>query len=269
MDTESVVGVPAPVIGMVHLPALPGAPKYAGDRDAIHDRVRRDANALASGGVDAVLIENFGDAPFYPGSVPEHVVAEMTALTGTVRDAVDLPLGVNVLRNDGSAAVAIAGAVGAAFVRVNVHTGARVTDQGVIEGLAHETLRLRDRIDADVAILADIDVKHSAPLTQSGDRESVAELVERGLADGVIVSGSRTGGPTDPDAVRRVVEAVEARELGAPVFVGSGVTETTVPTLLDIADGAIVGTALKEDGETSNPVDPARVESLVAAADTR
>jgi membrane complex biogenesis BtpA family protein len=270
MDTRERFGAETPVVGMVHLPPLPDAPRYDREagREALHDAARRDAERLATGGVDAVMVENFGDAPFYPDDVPETVVAELTALARTVREAADLPVGVNVLRNDGPAAVAVAAAARAAFVRVNVHVGARVADQGVLEGRAHETARLRERIDADVAVLADVDVKHSAPLA-SGDwqAESVAESVERGLADGVVVTGARTGRATPLDAVERAVERRDALGLSTPVFVGSGVTVETVGDLLAVADGAVVGTALKEGGDVGAPVSVERVERLVAAAD--
>jgi hypothetical protein len=254
---------------MVHLPPLPGAPRY--DREAGREHVRevarRDAARLAEGGVDAVMVENFGDAPFYPEDVPTHVVAELTALARTVREASGLPTGVNVLRNDGAAAVAAAAAAGGAFVRVNVHTGARVADQGILEGRAHETTRLRERINADVALLADVDVKHSAPLAGEYEAESLADSTERGLADGVVVTGRRTGRPTPIEDVREAVTRREELDTGTPVFVGSGVSAETVGDLLSVADGAIVGTALKEGGETAAPVDVERVERLVAAAD--
>ncbi len=254
---------------MVHLPSLPGAPGFDGDRGAIRRRVRADARALADGGVDGLIVENFGDAPFHPDDVPEHVVASMTDLTGLVRREVDCRVGVNVLRNDATAAVSVAAAAGADFVRVNVHTGARVTDQGVIEGRANETLRLRDRLDADVSILADTGVKHSAPLGgASGERgvagDGVDDLVDRGLADGVIVSGPRTGEAVETDRLEAVAE--RCAERGVPLYVGSGVTPETAPELLSVADGVIVGTALKRGGETTAPVEEARVRRLVDAA---
>jgi hypothetical protein len=254
----------APVVGMVHLPALPGAPGYGGDRDAIRERALRDAEALASGGADGLLVENYGDAPYYPERVPRHVVAAMTDVAGRVARAVDLPVGVNVLRNDAASALSVAAATGAAFVRVNVHVGARVTDQGIVEGRAHETARLRKRLDADVEILADVGVKHSAAL--GGDRSpaSVAEdAVERGLADGLIVSGDATGRSVDANELRAV--AGVGRRLGVPTFVGSGVTPESAADLLDAADGLVVGTAVKEDGETTAPVEEERVADLVAA----
>jgi len=158
MDIREVLGTRRPIIGMVHLPPLPGAPRDGGDRRSLRERARSDARALAAGGVDAVIVENFGDAPFHPNRVPPITVAAMTDLTRSVKAAIDLPVGVNVLRNDAEAALSIAAATGARFVRVNIHTGARVTDQGVIEGRAHETMRLREELDADVKVLADLDV---------------------------------------------------------------------------------------------------------------
>lgn len=259
-----------PLVGMVHLPALPGSPGYEDhdlDREGIRDRAVGEAEALAAGGMDAVLVENFGDAPFYPDDTPKHVVSDVTAVAGAVTDAVDVPVGVNVLRNDAGAALSVAAAVGAAFVRVNVHVGAAVTDQGVIEGRAHHTLRLRDRIDADVAVLADAGVKHAAPLADRGLATEIGETVERGRADGVVVSGPVTGEATPLERIRSARDAVDGLPSPPPLFVGSGVTPETVGEVLSVADGAIVGTALKEGGETTAPVDRDRVERLVAAAD--
>lgn len=251
------------VIGMVHLPALPGAPGFEGDRGAVRERALADARALDTGGVDAVLVENFGDAPFYPERVPAHVVASMTDLVGRVARTVDVPVGVNVLRNDARAALSVAAATGASFVRVNIHVGARVTDQGVVEGRAHETARLREELHADVSVFADVGVKHSGALGREDVVGEAREAVERGLADGVVVSGAGTGAETDSEDLERV--AALGADLGVPVLVGSGVTPATVRDTLDTADGAIVGTALKENGETTAPVDPERVASLVSA----
>ncbi|GAA0264072.1 BtpA/SgcQ family protein [Halobacterium noricense] len=254
-----------PIVGMVHLDALPGAPGFDGDRAGIREAALRDARRLEAGGVDAILVENFGDAPFYADDVPKHVVASMAALGRDLRRETDLPLGVNVLRNDAEAAIAVAAAADADFVRVNVHTSARLTDQGVVEGRAAETLRLRDRLDADVSILADVDVKHSASLAERPLGEEVAELVERGLADGLVASGSGTGEEASLDHVSDVARARDELDADAPLFVGSGVTRKTVAETLGVADGAIVGTALKEGDETTAPVDESRVRSLVDA----
>jgi uncharacterized protein len=252
------------IVGMVHLSALPGAPGYDGNFDAVRTHALADARALEAGGVDAIMVENFGDTPFYPDDVPKHVVASMTRVATELRRAVDLPLGVNVLRNDAEAALSVATAAGAEFVRVNVHTGTRLTDQGIAEGRAHETLRLRDELDSDVALFADVDVKHSAPLAERPTAELVAEAVERGRADGLVVSGPGTGRPVDADSLESVVSRRDELGVETPVLVGSGTTPENVSGLLDVADGAIVGTALKADGETTNPVDEARVSELVS-----
>jgi membrane complex biogenesis BtpA family protein len=267
LDLAATFGTTRPVVGMVHLLPLPGAPGYHPDRgrEAVLERARTDARALADGGVDGLIVENYGDAPFHAEDVPKHVVAEMTRVATAVRETVDCPVGINVLRNDAAAAVSVAAAVDAAFVRVNVHTGARVTDQGVIEGRAAETIRLRDRIDTDVAVLADVAVKHSAPLGERDLGSAVADAIARGRADGLVVSGPATGSVTDADDLRTVAAARDDTDSDVPLFVGSGVTAETVPDLLSVADGAIVGTAFKEDGETTNPVDPERVAAVVDA----
>ena len=272
MNIESTFGTATPVIGMVHLGPLPGAPKAAADGAAamqsVLDRAVEDVRALERGGVDGVMIENFGDAPFYPDDVPKHTVAATTRAAAAVADATTLPIGINVLRNDAEAAVSVAAAVDAAFVRVNVHTGARVTDQGIVEGRAHETVRLRERLGVNVGIFADTDVKHSAPLTpETYSAESFADTAERGLADAVIASGSGTGAAIDRAALEAVVDERERHGLETPVFIGSGVRPETVTDLLALADGVIVGTALKVEGETTAPVDEARVAALVSRAD--
>jgi uncharacterized protein len=260
-----------PVVGMVHLPALPGAPGYdpaSDSRETIRTRALEDARRLEAGGVDGLVVENFGDAPFYPEDVPKPVVAELTAVAAALTDAVDVPVGVNVLRNDAAAALSVAAATDAAFVRVNVHVGTAATDQGVLEGRAHETLRLRDRIDADVAILADVHVKHATPIGDTDLPQAVLETVERGRADGVVVSGPGTGAETALADVERVAETVAEYGLDVPVFVGSGITAETIEDCLAAgADGTIVGTALKDGGETTNPVSRERVADVVAARD--
>ncbi|AGB37419.1 BtpA/SgcQ family protein [Natronococcus occultus] len=265
----------SPVLGMVHLPALPGAPGYDADggREAIRRRALEDARTLVDGGVDGIVLENFGDAPFYPEDVPTHTVAEMTAIATAVAEAVDVPLGINVLRNDAEAALSVAAAAGAAFVRINVHVGAAATDQGVVAGRAHETLRLRERLDADVDVLADVHVKHATPIGDGDVRRTALETAERGRADGVIVSGSGTGAATPLEDVEAVADVLGGGDGKTSVLVGSGVTPETVGDCLAAgADGVIVGTALKEGGETTNPVSGERVAELVAAAcerDTR
>jgi len=265
MDTEAVFGREAPVVGMVHLPPLPGSPGYGGDRETVRERARIDAATLAEGGCDAVLVENYGDAPYHPESVPTHAVAELGAVVESVARDVDLPHGVNVLRNDAEAALSVAAATGGSFVRVNVHTGTRATDQGLLEGRAHETLRLRDRLDADVAVLADVAVKHSGAVADRSLTRLARETVDRGLADGLVASGAATGEPAADDHLDRVLDGRDDATREVPVFVGSGVTPDNAADLLERADGLVVGTALKRDGETDAPVDRDRTRALLAA----
>jgi membrane complex biogenesis BtpA family protein len=247
---------------MVHLLPLPGAPRWSADLDAVLHRAAADARTLCDGGVDALLVENFGDVPFTGGQVEPVTVAAMTRAVATVRAAVDRPVGVNVLRNDAAAALAVAAATGASFIRVNVHTGGMFTDQGWIEGRAAETLRLRARIAPDVAILADVQVKHAAPPAGVRLRDAARDTWERGLADALIVSGAATGGATDLERVREVRGAVPE----AVVLVGSGVTAETAAATLAHAHGVIVGSALQERGLAGRAVELERVRRLVSAA---
>ena len=255
--------VRVPVIGMLHLPPLPGSARWSSDLEAVREFVLRDAEALCAGGVDGLMIENFGDTPFYPGRVPAITVAAMTALACDVRRATNVPLGINALRNDGLSALAVAVASGASFIRVNVLCGARVTDQGLLQGIAHDLLRERANLKAEsIRILADVDVKHSAPLASRPLEVEISDVIHRGHADAIIVSGAATGSATDTSTLDAAAKSASS----TPVFVGSGVSVETVAELIAHgAGGLIVGTSLKHDGLVSNPVDPARVRSLVEA----
>lgn len=246
-----------PLIGMVHLLPLPGSVRCAGDFDAVLQRALDDARALVEGGADGVIVENFGDVPFHKYVEP-HTVAAMAIVVKEVIRAVNVPVGVNVLRNDAKAAMAIAATAGAQFIRVNVHTGAMVTDQGIIEGRAAETLRYRKSLGADVKVFADVFVKHAAPLGAQTLEQVAQDTIYRGLADALIVSGAGTGAATDLDDLRRVKAAVP----NVPVFVGSGVNVDNIAEVLKLADGVIVGTSLKVDGKAENPVDVERVRRM-------
>jgi membrane complex biogenesis BtpA family protein len=246
------------VFGMVHLGPLPGSPRFT-SLDAVIDAALRDARAIAAGGCDGLAIENFGDRPFTRGRVEAETVAAMTrAVTEIVRE-VRLPFGINVLRNDALSALAIAAATGASFIRVNVHTGAMVTDQGVIEGDAYATLRKRASLAPNVLIFADHLVKHATPVGTIDPIQSAKDLRLRGLADALIVSGAETGAAADPSRLRMLRDAVDA-----PLLVGSGLTAGNA-TEFAAADGAIVGTSIKTDGRVDQPVDRERVEQLVRA----
>lgn len=251
-----------PIIGMVHLQALPGAPSNSMTLNEISVLALDDAKVLVAGGVHALMIENFGDVPFARGRVEAHTVAAMTRVIYEIRKACPhIPLGVNVLRNDGLSALAIAMAIDAQFIRVNVLSGGRLTDQGIIESCAYELLRERKNLNAGrISILADVDVKHSYPLAPVSAEQEVADLFDRSLAEAVIVSGSGTGSAVDIGKLRKVKEKAGSR----PVILGSGVVEASMGQLLSIADGAIVGTAFKFDGDVRKKVDLKRVEAFMA-----
>ncbi len=253
------------LIGMIHLLPLPGSPRFGGSRAAILEAALRDAEALTAAGFDALLVENYGDTPFAKDDAGRHVVAEMSVIASELRRRFDVPLGVQVLRNDARASLAVAAAAGAGFVRINVHTGAMVTDQGVIEGMAHETLRYRQSTGAgDVSIFADVHVKHAVPLGSGSFEDALHDTVQRGLVDAVIVSGSGTGMKTDPDRIRSAVAGCDV-----PVYVGSGADIDSLPELLPPAHGLIVGTSIKRGGVTQAPVDAARARLFVDAARSR
>jgi membrane complex biogenesis BtpA family protein len=253
-----------PLIGMVHLLPLPGSPRWGGSMERVLERALTDARHLHEGGMQGILVENFLDAPFYGSVAPPETVAAMSRIVASVCGAVDVPVGVNVLRNDARAALGVAAATGAAFIRVNVHTGIMWTDQGAIQGSAADTLRARVVLAPDVAILADVLVKHATPPPGLTLEDAAADSWGRGLADGLVVSGSGTGKATELQHVHRVREAVPA----APVLVGSGVRIDAVGEVLAVADGAVVGTALTREDRAGSGVDPERVRRLVEAGGT-
>ena len=172
-----------------------------------------------------------------------------------------LPIGFNVLRNDARAALALCAVCGGAFIRVNVHTGAMLTDQGLIEGNAYDTLRYRQRVCPQAQIFADVHVKHAVPLGNWTIEDAARDTVERGLADALIVSGAGTGLAADLADVERVRRTCPATK----ILLGSGVTLENVRDFLPVADGFIVGSSLKAGGRLSNPVDAKRVAALVRA----
>lgn len=250
-----------PVIGVLHLAPLPGAPVPGPGLDAVIQRALVDAEALAVGGARGVIVENLGDAPFASGPVEPHVVAALSRVALTVRERFGdaLCVGVNALRNDALGALGAAAAAGAGFVRVNVHVGAMVTDQGLIEGRARDTLLYRQRIDPGLGIVADVLVKHAVPLGDQQLEDVARDTWHRGHADALVVTGRGTGRPTAPDDLRRVRSAVPL----APLWLGSGLTLASIPTLGPLVDAAIVGTVLHEGEQLDRPLDPERVRQVV------
>ncbi len=249
------------LIGMVHLGPLPGSARSV-PLDETIDRAVSDAVDLVDAGFDAVMIENFGDAPFFADDVPKITIAAMTRAIAAIAAEIEVPFGVNVLRNDGLGALAVSAATGAHFIRINVLSGSMSTDQGPIVGRAAEVSRLKAALTPDVAILADVMVKHATPPPGLTLEQAAADLWERAGADGIIVSGTGTGQALD----RSDLDTVHATVPNAPLYAGSGVTEDTVADILTVCAGVIVGTATKIDGVTTNRVDPMRARAIVEAA---
>jgi membrane complex biogenesis BtpA family protein len=223
-----------------------------------------DARAYAAAGFDGVVVENHGDAPFFPDAVPPETTASLAVAAHAVRRELARPLlvGANVLRNDARAGIAVAAAADLDFVRVNVLAGASVADQGILQGRAAEVLRDRARLAPGVRILADVRVKHAAPLAPRPLGEEAADLWRRAGPDGLLVTGPATGRPVDRAALAEVRRAVPE----ALLLAASGATADGLEDLFALVDGVIVGTSVKRGGRTDAPVDPARARAFARAA---
>jgi uncharacterized protein len=259
VNLKQIFNTTQPIIGVVHLLPLPTSARWGGSLSAIIDRAEQEAVALVSGGVDGIVVENFFDAPFPKSRVDPAVVSAMTTIVTRLMELVALPIGINVLRNDSLSAMAIASCTGASFIRVNVLSGVMATDQGLIEGCAHELLRYRRELGADVKILADVLVKHAQPLSSSDLTNAVCETIDRGLADAIILSGAVTGSPPSLEDLRLARAAAGS----TPMFVGSGASVENINSLMQFADGAIVSSSLKRQGKIENSIDPIRVSQFV------
>ncbi|MDJ0594457.1 MAG: BtpA/SgcQ family protein [Pleurocapsa sp. MO_226.B13] len=262
MKLKQIFNIDNPIIGVVHLSPLPTSPRWKGKLKEVIARAEQEATALSAGGVDGIIIENFFDAPFTKDCVDPAVVSAMTLIVDRLQGMVMLPIGINVLRNDARSAMAIATCTGIDFIRVNVLTGVMATDQGLIEGKAHELLKYRRELDSKVAILADVLVKHARPLGTPNLTTAVKDTIERGLADGVILSGWATGSPPTKEDLELASNAAG----DTPVFIGSGANWENIPQLMQAADGVIVSSSLKRGGKITETIDPIRVSQFVEAA---
>jgi uncharacterized protein len=265
----SAVLPPKAVVGMVHVQALPGAPRSEHSVGQIVDQAVNDARVLVDTGFDALIVENMHDRPYIHGDHGPETVAVMTRVALAVRevarrDGDPLPLGVQVLSGGNQEALAVALAADAQFIRCENFVFAHVADEGLLaRAEAGTLLRYRRRIGAErVAILTDVKKKHAVhAITADLTIVEAAEAAEFFGSDGIIVSGSATGKPTREDDISAVAAATRL-----PVYVGSGATVLTIGSLLRHAAGVIVGSAIKADGRWFNPPDPARCRELISAA---
>jgi membrane complex biogenesis BtpA family protein len=258
---NSLFSVPRALIGVIHVAALPGTPGARMDVAAIAEAAVAEARMYEAAGFHALAIENTHDRPYLKSSVGPEIVAAMSVIGCEVRRAVSLPLGVQILAGANLAALAVAHACGAAFVRVEGFVFAHVADEGWIESSAGALLRYRRAIGAGhIRIFADIKKKHSAhAVTADVDIVETAKAAEFFHADGVIVSGVSTGSAADPDEVRTVSRAVPI-----PTLVGSGITPGNMASFAD-ADALIVGSSVKQGGLWSNPLDEGCVRAVAGA----
>lgn len=263
-QTAALVGRHKVFVGMIHVGALPGTPGASQSVTSLVRQARDEARVLADGGVDAILIENMHDRPYLRQGVGPEIVAAMTAIAAGVRDAVSLPLGVQILAGANREALAVALAADCRFIRAENFAYAHVADEGLMaEADAGPLLRYRRAIGAEaVAVLADVKKKHSShAITADVDLAEAARTTEFFGADGVIVTGVATGRPTAPADAAAVFEAVTV-----PVWIGSGVTPENLPALWPVADAFVVGSYLKRDGDWRNEPDPARIRTLLGVA---
>lgn len=247
------------LIGVVHLLPLPGTPFGDYSFAKVLERAVYDAKILEQGGIDTIIIENFGDAPFTRNQVDPHIVSMITVITQTIIEQTSLQIGINVLRNDALSALAIAAAVGAEFIRVNIHTGAAWTDQGLIQGDAYRTLNYRRQLQSSVAIAADVMVKHATPAGDWSLVDAAKDAFLRGKAQRLIITGAATGASIDWNDLIVLREHLPAAEL----WIGSGMNPRLLDKALEFANGAIVGTFFHENSDLSKPLSLERVQEMV------
>lgn len=263
MDFKTLFGGKKPIIGMIHLPALPGAPRYGGSMAEIERAAMQDLEALTAGGADAAIIENFGDVPYDP-HMSVTSFAAMCAVASRVKEKAGIPIGVNVQYNCYEYEWALAYAIGAQFIRVEAFVENRVGTHGVVLSAAPALMRQKAMFPSDTLIFADINTKHTMPLHDQPLSLSVHEAVDSG-ADALIVTGVLTGvNPTKEDLLE-----IKGSSHGVPVLLGSGINNKNAAGFFSAADGAIVGSSLKIDGIVENRVDAERVRDFVKAADRR
>lgn len=251
-------GVKKPIIGMLHLPPLPGSPIYNGEGlKAIIERALYDACELQEGGVDALEVENFSDPTYYPQEVGPELTAAIAIISDHVMRAASIPVGICILA-DPKASLGVAHAVGARFIRATFFTEASVDVSGLVLPKPHELLRFRKFLDPSIKIFTDVHIKHSAPLVNRPLFDSALDA-KYFLSDAVIISGTHTGKETKLEDIKEAKSAVE----DFPVLVGSGFRKENAQKIFQFADGAIVGTSLKKDGVSSNVVDRNRVKELL------
>jgi len=260
MKLNNLFATEKPIIGMVHLRPLPGSPRFDGNLKEIYAQAEWEAQALSKAGVDGLIVENLGDEPYLVGEPTPVQFALMAAIVRQVRQNVSIPVGVNVQFNAWQAELAIAHACEADFVRVEVFVDTVISAQGIVHPCSAQITRYRKELNASVALFADIQTKYTANIISQPLTQSAIDARNAG-ADALIVTGAATGAATPLEAVAETKSAVDL-----PVLVGSGTNIQNVGQVLSIADGAIVGSALKEGRNAENRISTAETQAFMAAA---
>lgn len=260
MKLSEIFNTDKPIIGMVHLRPLPGSPRYDGNLDEIYAQAEWEAQALSEAGADGLIVENLGDEPYRVGEPDAVQFALMAAITRQIQQKVSIPVGVNVQFNAWQAEIAIAHACEADFVRVEVFVDTVVSAQGIVHPCSAQITRYRKDLNANIALFADIQTKYTTNIVPQPLTQSAIDARNAG-ADALIVTGAATGAATPLEAVAEVKSAVSL-----PVLVGSGTNIQNVDQVLSIADGAIVGSALKEGRNAENRISVEETKTFMAAA---
>ena len=247
-----------PIIGTIHLQALPGSVHHSQPIQDLISSAKEETKTLVKAGIDGILIENYGDYPYVRTENPSETTAAMTLITSTLKNMFQVPIGINILRNSCTQAMSVASVCEIDFIRCNIFTSAYVTDQGIIQGEARKVLLKRKKLNSNVLVFADIFCKHASPISNRGLLEEAQDAIFRGSADAIIITGHRTGVPPRKEDLIKLKE----QNLG-PILIGSGLTTENYNELMQFADGAIVGSYFKRNGDISQSVDFERVSSLL------
>lgn len=254
---------PKPIIGMIHMPALPGSPRHNTSMEKLIEYALSESSKLEEAGCNGAIVENVGDTPLFKEDIPPYTVAAMATIVSEVVRHTKMRVGVNILRNGCVEALSVAHVCGASFIRCNVLIGAYATDQGIIEGCAAKLLRLQSSLGSQVLILGDVHVKHSYPIFNVEIEHAAADMAERGGADALIVSGPRSPEPPSKERVRKVKEAVKK-----PVLIGSGITLSNIEDYFALADGLILGESdFKDNGVWGGPNNVEAYKKAVSKCD--
>lgn len=248
------------LIGMIHVPALPGTPAYKGDVKGIIDKVKEEVKIYAGEGVDGIAIENMHDTPYMNKNVGPEIVAMMTRAAETVKMNCSLPAGIQILAGANKEALSVALASELQFVRAEGFVFSQIADEGLINSDAGELLRYRKMIGADDKLLfTDIKKKHSShSITADLSAADIAKAAEFFRSDAVILTGSETGTSANLDELRKVKKSVKI-----PVIIGSGINDRNIGEFSDLADMLIVGSFFKKEGYWENDLEPAKIKQLV------